>query len=40
VACVATVGTALAARLVLGSRDPLGPARDTFRAAAGRPLGQ
>jgi methionine sulfoxide reductase heme-binding subunit len=40
VTCAATVGTALAARLVLGSRDPLGSARSSFRAAAGRPLGQ
>jgi len=39
-ACAGVVLTALAARLLLGSRDPLGSARTGFRAAAERPLGR
>lgn len=35
--CVTALAVALGARLVVGSRDPLGSARSGFRAAAARP---
>jgi sulfoxide reductase heme-binding subunit YedZ len=38
--CAMAVAAALGARLLLGSRDPLGSARSGFRAAVERPLGQ
>jgi len=38
--CAAAVLTAFGARLLLGSRDPLGSARTSFRTAAERQLGR
>jgi methionine sulfoxide reductase heme-binding subunit len=40
VICALAVATAVGARLFWGSRDPLGPARTRFRAAAERPVEQ